>query len=84
MQTGRGWMLHEGDAYFYRGEVRRPERACTPGLDAYQRMMEVDHRQRMDNQARIRRLSLDRRREVRVICAHDAVEFEQCAAGHPL
>ena len=84
IDTGRGWLLHAGDAYFYRGEVRRAERECTPGLSAYQTMMEVDRRRRLENQARVRRLSVERRAEVKVICAHDAVEYEQCAAGHPL
>lgn len=84
IDTGAGWMLHAGDAYFYRGEVRRPKRRCTPGLRAYQTMMEVDRAARMANQERLRALSLDRAAGVRIVCAHDAVELEQCIAGTPL
>jgi glyoxylase-like metal-dependent hydrolase (beta-lactamase superfamily II) len=82
--TADGWLLHAGDAYFYRDEVRRPERRCTPGLALYQTMMEVDRSARLENQRRLRALSLQRDAGVRLICAHDAVEFERCAAGDPL
>ncbi|MGN7999206.1 MBL fold metallo-hydrolase [Sphingomonas sp. 22176] len=78
------WLLHVGDAYFYRGEMRRARRRCTPGLRAYQRLMEVDAESRMDNQTRLRRLSIERREEVSIACAHDAVELERCQAGQPL
>lgn len=81
IDTHDGWLLHAGDAYFYRGEVRRATRECTPGLRAYQTMMEVDRDLRMANQERIRRLSIEHRDEVRVICAHDVVEFEHATRG---
>ena len=81
VQSDRGWLLHAGDAYFYRGEVRQEKRQCTPGLRGYQTMMEVDRAQRLTNQERVRRLSVDHRSEVKVLCAHDPVEFERAAAG---
>ena len=84
IDTGAGWMLHAGDAYFYRGEMRRPTRKCTPGLRAYQTMMEVDRTARMTNQERLRRLSVERAGEVKIVCAHDVVELERCVAGAPL
>jgi glyoxylase-like metal-dependent hydrolase (beta-lactamase superfamily II) len=82
--TDDGWLLHAGDAYFYRDEVRRPDRRCTPGLRGYQTMMEVDRAARLANQDRLRALSLDRAGDVRMICAHDVVEYEACADGRPL
>ncbi|WP_374942641.1 MBL fold metallo-hydrolase [Sphingomonas sp.] len=78
------WLLHAGDAYFYRGEMRGARRKCTPGLRAYQRLMEVDATSRMANQERLRALSVQRRGEVTVTCTHDPVELERCQAGHPL
>ncbi len=81
IDTHDGWLLHAGDAYFYRGEVRRRTRDCTSGLRLYQTMMEADRDRRMANQERVRQLSVDHRDEVRVICAHDVVEFEQAARG---
>ena len=79
-----GWLLHAGDAYFYRHEVRRAKRKCTPGLRAYQTLMEVDRDRRLANQARLRALSVDRAAEVKLVCAHDPVELQACAAGRPL
>jgi glyoxylase-like metal-dependent hydrolase (beta-lactamase superfamily II) len=78
VDTGRGWLLHAGDAYFYRGEVRQQERDCTPGLRLCQNSMEVDRQSRLANQARLRKLSLDEAADVTVFCAHDASEFEAC------
>ncbi|HEY0625165.1 MAG TPA: MBL fold metallo-hydrolase [Allosphingosinicella sp.] len=84
IRTGESWFLHAGDAYFYRGEMRSLKRRCTPGLRFYQTMMEVDRDRRLANQDRLRGLSLDEKAAVRIICAHDPVEFERCAAGRPL
>ena len=83
-QDGGRWLLHAGDAYFYRGEMREAERRCTPGLRAYQRLMEADARSRIDNQARLRRLSIERRDVVTVTCTHDPVELARLQAGDPL
>jgi glyoxylase-like metal-dependent hydrolase (beta-lactamase superfamily II) len=76
VDTDRGWLLHAGDAYFYRGEVGSEEPTCPPGMAGYQRLMEVDRAARLRNQARLRRLSIDHADDVRVFCAHDAVEFD--------
>jgi glyoxylase-like metal-dependent hydrolase (beta-lactamase superfamily II) len=84
IQRPQGWLLHAGDAYFYRDEVRRATRKCTPGLRGYQTMMEVSRDLRLANQERVRKLSVEHQRDVRVLCAHDPVEFEHAAAGNPL
>ncbi|USI71931.1 MBL fold metallo-hydrolase [Sphingomonas morindae] len=84
IERPEGWLLHAGDAYFYRGEMREAVRRCTPGLAAYQRMMEVDRTARLGNQARLRTLSRAHAAEVRLVCAHDATEFEHAAAGRLL
>lgn len=78
------WLLHAGDAYFYRGEMRSARRHCTPGLRAYQRLMEVDATSRLTNQERLRALSVERRGEIDVTCTHDPVELERLQAGRPL
>jgi glyoxylase-like metal-dependent hydrolase (beta-lactamase superfamily II) len=75
-----GWLLYAGDAYFYRGEVGSDTYACPPGMRGYQRMMEVDRAARLSNQKKLRRLSLEHAGEVRIFCAHDAVEFEMLAS----
>jgi glyoxylase-like metal-dependent hydrolase (beta-lactamase superfamily II) len=79
IKTPEGWLLNAGDAYFYRGEMNSPQRHCTPGLRAYQRMMEVDRKARLHNQDRLRALSCDRGQDVRLFCSHDAIEFQTFA-----
>jgi glyoxylase-like metal-dependent hydrolase (beta-lactamase superfamily II) len=75
-EEGGGWLLHAGDAYFYRGEVGSERYSCPPGMRGYQRMMEVDRTARLANQEKLRRLSIDHGGEVRLFCAHDPVEYE--------
>ncbi len=76
LQTGDGWLLHAGDAYFYRDEVGRNERYCTPGLRLYQRLMEVDRTARLANQHRLWTLSMEHKDQVKLFCSHDALELE--------
>lgn len=75
VDTGEGWLLHAGDAYFYRREMS-PRYQCTTGLRLYQRMMESDRESRLRNQLKLRRLIQSRPADIRIFCAHDAVEFE--------
>ncbi|NDJ22212.1 MBL fold metallo-hydrolase [Nostoc sp. B(2019)] len=79
IETPAGWLLHAGDAYFYRDEMGSAKPHCTPGLRAYQWMMEVDRKARLLNQNRLRALSLDRSQDVRLFCSHDAIEFKAFA-----
>ena len=77
IRTPEGWVLHAGDAYFYRGEIGLADRSCTPGLRFYQRMMDTDHKERVANQMRLRNLSLSAGRDLRIFCSHDAIELQQ-------
>mgnify|MGYP006189549329 CR=1 FL=1 len=80
IHTNNGWLLHAGDAYFFRGEMDE-EYHCTPGLMAYQKMMEVNREKRLMNQERLRHLSLNHKHEVTVFCAHDAIEYLSLKEG---
>jgi glyoxylase-like metal-dependent hydrolase (beta-lactamase superfamily II) len=79
VRRGDDWLLHAGDAYFYRCEVGQPQRHCTPGLRFYQWMMEADRRARLSNQQRLRELSLDHA-DVTLFCSHDALELKRLRA----
>jgi hypothetical protein len=83
VQTGQGWVLNAGDAYFYRGEMDVNRHRCTPGLRAYQTLMEVDREQRLGNQQRLRDLKRQHGSEVTIFCSHDELELEamQRSAG---
>ncbi|MCU0552580.1 MAG: hypothetical protein MUC48_24885 [Leptolyngbya sp. Prado105] len=58
----------------------KPNYRCTPGLKAYQWMMEVDRKARLLNQDRLRKLSLDSSNPVSLFCSHDAIELQTCIA----
>jgi len=77
------WLFVAGDAYFDHDEMDLQQPRCTPGLRAYQRLMEKDRGARLSNQQRLRALIRDHGHEVRVICSHDARELER-DSGRPL
>lgn len=74
LETDKGWLLHAGDAYFFRGELERNHH-CTPGLSSYQKMMEVNRDLRLMNQQRLRQLAQNYAHEITVFSAHDAIEY---------
>ncbi|NVJ05717.1 MBL fold metallo-hydrolase [Myxococcus sp. AM001] len=76
IQNGAGWLLHAGDAYFYHGEMAPDRYRCTPGLRAYQKLMQKDGYLRWHNMRRLRELVRRHGRDVTVFCAHDSLEFE--------
>jgi glyoxylase-like metal-dependent hydrolase (beta-lactamase superfamily II) len=80
VETGTGWLLHAGDAYFHHRELESPP-ACTPGLAVFQRLVVTDNRQRLDNQRRLRDLVVDPAARVTVHCAHCPVELDRLAVG---
>jgi len=77
IQQPDGWLLHAGDAYFHHEEMNLDHPMCTPGLWAYQELMQKDGRMRKLNQERLRELARLHGRDVQVFCAHDATEFER-------
>jgi glyoxylase-like metal-dependent hydrolase (beta-lactamase superfamily II) len=83
VRRDHGWLLLAGDAYFDHRELDADMPRCTPGLRAYQWMMEKDRRARLWNQERLRDLAAAHDGEVEVLSSHDPGEFER-AAGRPL
>lgn len=83
VRDNAGWLLIAGDAYFDHDELDLENPTCTPGLRAYQWMMEKDRAARLGNQQRLRDLLRAHRREVRVVCSHDPRELE-ADMGRPL
>ena len=81
VDTGDGWVLNAGDAYFYRRELDADRRRCTPGLRAYQTLMEVDRKLRFANQERLRDLKREQGSKVTIFCSHDEKELEALQAG---
>lgn len=79
VRNGRRWLLDAGDAYFHHAEMDAVRPHCTPGLRAYQWMMEKDRRARLDNQARLRELRAQHAADLDLFCSHDVLEFERLA-----
>ncbi|MEA2146027.1 MAG: hypothetical protein QOG59_1614 [Solirubrobacteraceae bacterium] len=76
VRNGDGWLLHCGDAYFNRNEIKTPH-SCPVGLGAFEKLMADDARARIANQERLRELARIHGDEVRLFCAHDPVEFDR-------
>jgi glyoxylase-like metal-dependent hydrolase (beta-lactamase superfamily II) len=75
------WLLHCGDAYFYRGEVASPRRSL-PALELFQTLLEADRSARRTNQERLRELAARDADQVTLICSHDPVLLERARAAH--
>jgi hypothetical protein len=69
LRTGKGWLLHAGNAYFSHPE--QLGRNAPLGLEIFQRAIAMDGRQRLHNRARLTELVRNHSDEVTVICAHD-------------
>jgi glyoxylase-like metal-dependent hydrolase (beta-lactamase superfamily II) len=79
IQTGEGWLLQAGDAYFFHDEMDLERPRCTPGLRFYQWMLEKDRTARLGNQERLRQLKREHGSLVRVTSSHDVEEFVSLA-----
>lgn len=77
VNTGKRWLLHAGDAYFYHGEVHPDDPRSHPLLDFVQLGAEVDRPLRLGNQARLREVARLHGDKVEVFCAHDPWEFQR-------
>ncbi|MBF4768543.1 MBL fold metallo-hydrolase [Nocardioides agariphilus] len=73
-----GWLFHAGDAFFDHREAHDPP-ACAPGLAIFQRLMAVDHGQRMRNLERVRELRSAHTGDIDVFCAHAAADLDRFA-----
>ena len=80
VRDGDGWLLHCGDAYFNRNEIKTPH-SCPAGLGAFQKLMADDATARIANQERLRELARAHGDQVRLFCAHDPVELGREAAS---
>ncbi len=78
VDTGDGWLLHCGDAFFFHGEVDPFRPYCPPGLVLFQTVMQTVGEMRRKNQRRLR--ELNRRDDVTMFAAHDAHDFKRLRA----
>lgn len=85
VDTGRGWLVHAGDAYFHRSVTERGDASGTPwALRCVERLIASDYAAVRATHATLAELA--KQPDVTVFSAHDPVEFERlCAAdaGYP-
>lgn len=77
VDTGDGWLLHAGDAYFHPGEIDPVKPHCPPGIALFENLVQTEKQARLDNQVRLRDLVRDHSGEVTVFSAHNAAEFHR-------
>jgi len=78
IETGDGWLLHCGDAYFNHAEVASPS-GCPPMLRLFQNLTAVDNRARRRNRERLRELAASHGDRVNLFSSHDPWELERAA-----
>jgi glyoxylase-like metal-dependent hydrolase (beta-lactamase superfamily II) len=76
LRQSQGWLLHCGDAYFHRDEVRTPP-SCPPGLRAFQSLVQANGKLRRQNQERLRELAHRESGSVTLICSHDPTQLAE-------
>jgi glyoxylase-like metal-dependent hydrolase (beta-lactamase superfamily II) len=80
VDTGRGWLVHAGDAYFHRGVTERGDAAATPwALRWIERLIATDYARVRENHTTLAELA--KREDVTVFSSHDPVEYERLRAA---
>lgn len=75
------WQFHAGDAYFHHGLFDPAGPRSTPLLTFFERLVQVDRRERIANQVRLRALAAAHAGEVSIFSAHDPAEFDRYLVG---
>ncbi|KUL45967.1 MBL fold metallo-hydrolase [Streptomyces sp. NRRL F-4489] len=81
VDTGDGWLLHAGDAYFHPGELDPDRPHCPPALALFESLVQTEKHARLHNQQRLRELARHQGDQVRILSAHNAAEYRQYATG---
>jgi glyoxylase-like metal-dependent hydrolase (beta-lactamase superfamily II) len=74
VNTGHGWLLDAGDAYFDAREIKLAERKCGPMPAFFQLIVTTERDNRRVNQDRLRALHADHP-EIDIFCGHNPFEY---------
>ncbi|MCM2280383.1 MAG: MBL fold metallo-hydrolase [Bdellovibrionaceae bacterium] len=80
IQESEGWLLHAGDAYYSRDELKSKS-PPSAAADLYRHFAHIDSKQTAATQARLADL-LESRADLRMISSHDPREFRHADSGH--
>ena len=80
IDTGHGWLVHAGDAYFHRSVTVRGDTSAMPwALRGIERFIAFDYQRVRANHALLAKLA--KHDDVTVFSAHDPVEYERLRAA---
>jgi glyoxylase-like metal-dependent hydrolase (beta-lactamase superfamily II) len=80
VDTGHGWLVHAGDAYFHRSVTNRGDTSGMPrALRAIERFIAFDYKRVRANHAMLAELA--KHDDVRIFSSHDPVEYERLRAA---
>jgi glyoxylase-like metal-dependent hydrolase (beta-lactamase superfamily II) len=80
VDTGHGWLVHAGDAYFHRSVTERGDASGTPWvLRCVERLIASDYESVRANHALLEKLA--KRDDVTVFSAHDPIEYDRLRAA---
>lgn len=82
VQTDQGWILHAGDAYYFKGELEN-QYSCPTKLRYFQKWAETGHKMRTLNLLRLRDLAASETEDIILFCSHDPDEFLKLKQGPP-
>jgi len=75
IQTQRGWLLHAGDSYYFHKQMDEKPKT-TVGVTLFQHLAHMDHEKAMQTKDRLRKVILQHKEKITVMCSHDTLEFE--------
>jgi glyoxylase-like metal-dependent hydrolase (beta-lactamase superfamily II) len=78
VDTPNGWLLHAGDAYYYRGEIDYQKPHAPKGITMLANLTATDKLLWAYNQQRLRELAHNHSDNLHVFCSHDESEFNYC------
>jgi len=80
VDTGHGWLVHAGDAYFHRSVTERGDTSGMPwGLRLVERFIAFDYKRVRANHAMFAELA--RHHDVTIFSSHDPAEYERLRAA---
>jgi hypothetical protein len=80
VDTGHGWLVHAGDAYFHHSVMQRGDTSGMPWvLRGVERFIAFDYKRVRANHAIL--AELGKQRDVTIFSSHDAVEYERLRTG---
>ncbi len=81
VDTGEGWLVHGGDAYFHRSEAERGDTSAVPwALRRIEKFIAADYERVQVNHAAL--ADLAKQDGVTVFSSHDPVEFDRLTSSH--